>query len=68
MQWLTQLRYLAASYFALEGLMINELHDSWMDCSSGVDPSLVDTVTSGLVNASSQQKAGIEQLKEPQPG
>lgn len=68
MAWLTQLRYVAASYFALEALMVNEHTGRRMDCSNGLTPSQVDTLTAGLVNTSASTKAIIASLKNPQPG
>lgn len=68
MQWLTQLRYIAASYFALEALMVNEHTGRYMDCSNGLAPSQVDTLTAGLVNTSAARKGILASLKSPQPG
>lgn len=68
MQWATCLRYITASYAALEALMINQHAGSTLDCSNGLDGSQVDALTDSLVNASAFQKLMIEQLKGPQPG
>lgn len=68
MQWLTQLRYIAASYYSLEALLINEHTNSWLDCSNGLAASQVDMITANLVNTPDFQKAVLQQFKEPQPG
>lgn len=68
MQWLTQLRYVSASYFALEALNVNELQGDVANCSQGVDQALVNTLTAALVNATDMQKAALANLKQPQPG
>lgn len=66
-QWLTQLRYISATYFALEALMTNEFKGGLLDCSKGLDSSQVQMLSSGLLGASVYQKAVIQQLARPQP-
>lgn len=67
-QWLTQLRYIDALYFALEALMQNELKGSTADCSDGLNNDQVDLLTAGVSNMTAMQRAVLNQLKQPQPG
>jgi hypothetical protein len=66
--WFTQLRYISAIYFTLEGLMVNELQGSTIDCSAGLDTGLASLVESALVNASGFQQTVLLQLTQPQEG
>jgi hypothetical protein len=68
MQWITQLRYISASYFAIEALVQNEFRGTTMDCEAGLGAGLVDPLTAGLNNTSPLQLAVLNQLKQPQPG
>jgi len=67
-QWLTQLRYISAFYFAIEALMQNEMRGGVVDCSNGMNQDQVDMLTAGVANLSRMQKAVLNQLKAPQPG
>jgi hypothetical protein len=68
MQWATQLRWVTASYYALEALMVNQYTGLLLDCSGGLPAEQVDTVTGSLVNATPFQQAMLQHLKQPQPG
>lgn len=68
MRWLTQLRYIAASYYAVESITVNEFTGGMLDCSAGLASAQVDALTEALVNAPAAQKAVLRQLKQPQPG
>lgn len=68
MTWMTQLRFISAAYFALEALAQNAFRGNVMDCSDNLADGFLDSVASGLRNASQLQLAVINQLKQPQPG
>lgn len=68
MQWLTQLRYISAAYFALEALVQNEFTGRISDCSRGLESGLVDMLQAGLANATPVQRTVLNRMKEPQPG
>jgi hypothetical protein len=66
--WFTQLRYMSAMYFALEGLMVNEFQGSSVDCSAGLDPGLAGLAGSAFSGITTFQRAVLLQLTQPQDG
>jgi len=65
--WLTQLRYITTVPFGLEALLINEYSGTTVDCSKGIEPSLVHLVQSALPNLTKAQSTIINNLLKPQP-
>lgn len=68
LQWFTQVRYVLAGYFAMEGLVQNELQGGTLDCGQGFDKQLLSFLKKGMVSATPMQRSVLDQLARPQPG
>eukprot|EP00775_Hariotina_reticulata_P008750 gene8750-8930_t len=64
--WLTQLRYITTVPFGLEALLTNEYGNTTMDCSQGMEPSLVRLAQSALPNLTKAQSSILNNLLKPQ--
>jgi hypothetical protein len=59
LQEATALRYISASYFAFEGLMVNQYEGNMVDCSTGFGAGLVNAATKGFTNNDNCAEAGL---------